>query len=757
MLVVGRRPLRAQRARSPAGRTAQAREAVSEAHGRWPGCSAGTRLLLLALLVRAPAWATYARVIIVLEERSSAVLAVLSGLAFCPAPPAGHAWPSRARWRSSFVLALALWQVVRPGLDDDRLPHPARHPARDAGPRAARASPAPGAGRGAHGPVPPPRAPRRGRLAYNPLAHARRRRLLPPRAVAVRHRRHGGDRPATPRARPRGPDRERLQLGEPGPAAGARLRRRPLGRPRPPSRERASSGSASWPRTQEDVSRRFAWRGPEKFDGLRPRARARPAPCWCRARSPTSSAAWWRAHRGRRPHHLRRRGARDPGARRAGRSSTTAAAIAGWPRRARGMSAPMEFPERFNMAWYFLDRNVEEGRGGQALPLLARRGLHLPRGPGAVQPLRQRAARASASAVEDRVLLVLPDRPEFAFAWFGAAKVGRGDRHGQPAAARRRTSSTTSSTRGPRWRWWTSRPSTASSRCATRFRYLRHLVVVGEPRGRTSRSRRPARRPGTASRTRTPTATIPAIWLFTSGSTGKPKAAVHLQQDLPWNTERYAKQVMGIREDDLTVSVPKLFFGYATGTNLLFPFAVGAATALFSERSEPATLFDVIERYQPTILTSVPTMINGMLNHPGRDRRATSRRCAWCSPRARRCPPSCTGAGRRPSGSRSWTASGRRRCSTSTSRTTRATWCPAAWAGWCPATRRASWTRDGRDVARRRGGHAVGEGRVGRHPLLAGPREVEGGPARRLGGHRRPHAAGRARATSGTRAGRTTC
>ena len=32
---------------------------------------------------------------------------------------------------------------------------------------------------------------------------------------------------------------------------------------------------------------------------------------------------------------------------------------------------------------------------------------------------------------------------------------------------------------------------------------------------------------------------------------------------------------MGIRGDDLTVWVPKLFFGYATGTNLLFPFAVG--------------------------------------------------------------------------------------------------------------------------------------------------------------------------------------
>ena len=62
------------------------------------------------------------------------------------------------------------------------------------------------------------------------------------------------------------------------------------------------------------------------------------------------------------------------------------------------------------------------------------------------------------------------------------------------------------------------------------------------------------------------------------------------------------------------MSVPKLFFGYATGTNLLFPFAVGGATALFEERSTPEKIFEVIEQYRPTILTTVPTMINGMLN-----------------------------------------------------------------------------------------------------------------------------------------------
>src|SRR5207237_3185952 len=105
-----------------------------------------------------------------------------------------------------------------------------------------------------------------------------------------------------------------------------------------------------------------------------------------------------------------------------------------------------------------------------------------------------------------------------------------------------------------------------------------------------------------------------AIWLFTSGSTGHPKGAVHLQHDLPYNTEVFAKRTMVVNEGDLTVSVPKLFFGYATGTNLLFPFAVGGATALFSERSTPERMFEVIARHRPTILTTVPTMINAMLN-----------------------------------------------------------------------------------------------------------------------------------------------
>jgi benzoate-CoA ligase len=271
----------------------------------------------------------------------------------------------------------------------------------------------------------------------------------------------------------------------------------------------------------------------------------------------------------------------------------------------------LELPERFNMAWYFLDRNVEEGRGDKRC-LYWRDQAFTYREVQAAANRLGNALRALGIATEDRVLIVLPDRPEFAFAWFGAAKIGAVIAMVNPLLPAEEYLHYFEYTRA----------KVAIVESATlerldplreRFTHLRHLLVVGEPGPHLSFGENCAKASDRLANADTHR-DDPAIWLFTSGSTGKPKAAVHLQQDLPWNTERYARQVMGIRADDLTVSVPKLFFGYATGTNLLFPFAVGAATALFSERSEAATLFDVIERYRPTILTSVPTMIGAMLN-----------------------------------------------------------------------------------------------------------------------------------------------
>ncbi len=116
----------------------------------------------------------------------------------------------------------------------------------------------------------------------------------------------------------------------------------------------------------------------------------------------------------------------------------------------------------------------------------------------------------------------------------------------------------------------------------------------------------------------------PAIWLFTSGSTGRPKAAMHTHRDFAFNTEVYAKRTVGYRAEDVTLSVPRLFFGYATGTNLWFPFAVGATVGLFSERPTAESIAAAIARYRPTVVTNVPTMLGKLLDHDDELRAAGS-------------------------------------------------------------------------------------------------------------------------------------
>jgi acyl-coenzyme A synthetase/AMP-(fatty) acid ligase len=47
-----------------------------------------------------------------------------------------------------------------------------------------------------------------------------------------------------------------------------------------------------------------------------------------------------------------------------------------------------------------------------------------------------------------------------------------------------------------------------------------------------------------------------AFWLYSSGSTGKPKGVVHLHHDIEVTCETYARQVLGMREDDVTSRRP---------------------------------------------------------------------------------------------------------------------------------------------------------------------------------------------------------
>jgi benzoate-CoA ligase family protein len=108
----------------------------------------------------------------------------------------------------------------------------------------------------------------------------------------------------------------------------------------------------------------------------------------------------------------------------------------------------------------------------------------------------------------------------------------------------------------------------------------------------------------------------PAIWLFSGGTTGLPKSVVQTHKSLVNTTRLYGQGSLGLGRDDITISVPKLYFGYATGSNLLFPLSVGASAVLFEEHPTPAVLFDQIERHRPTVLVNVPSAVNQMVSAP---------------------------------------------------------------------------------------------------------------------------------------------
>src|SRR5215510_552244 len=274
------------------------------------------------------------------------------------------------------------------------------------------------------------------------------------------------------------------------------------------------------------------------------------------------------------------------------------------------------------MADYFLYHNLEEGRENKVCLYFEDQTWTY----GDVARLSNRvgsALRELGANIEDRVLMVLPDCPEFVWTWFGAARIGSVITMVNPLLPVTDYECYLDYTRAKVAIVHESLLKTFAEAVQS-GRYLRGVLVVGDnvelPQNNKVRcvgfdeAVNAASEECTFADTRRDDI---AIWLFTSGSTGHPKGAVHLQHDLPFNTEVFAKRTMGVCAGDLTVSVPKLFFGYATGTNLLFPFAVGGATALFAERSTAEKMFEVIKRYKPTILTTVPTMINSMLNVPG--------------------------------------------------------------------------------------------------------------------------------------------
>jgi benzoate-CoA ligase len=263
-------------------------------------------------------------------------------------------------------------------------------------------------------------------------------------------------------------------------------------------------------------------------------------------------------------------------------------------------------PEQFNIADDYLDARITEGRG-ERTAIRTREGEWSYR---EVQALANRYGnllRASGVKTEQRVIIALPDGPDFVAALFGILKIGAVVVMLNPELK----------ADAIRYMLDYSRASVVLAHrdtlaefesAAQGAEHLEKLLVVASEEfdaGLSAAS--PEIRNFSSHRDDA------AIWLFSGGTTGQPKAVVQTHTSFANTTECYAKGVLGFKEDDVTLSVPKLYFGYATGSNLLFPFSVGATVALFPERCTADYLFEMIERFKPTVLINVPTMIKKLL------------------------------------------------------------------------------------------------------------------------------------------------
>ncbi len=271
----------------------------------------------------------------------------------------------------------------------------------------------------------------------------------------------------------------------------------------------------------------------------------------------------------------------------------------------------LDLPATYNAATTFVDDNIAQGRGQRTAIYHQDRQITYQEVFENVNRTGN-ALRELGVEIENRVLLVLPDSPEFAFSFFGAIKIGAVAVPTNPWMfakdyeylindSRAHAIVVHESTLPEIEKIWDNSP------------FLRHVIVVGAAKARALSYDGLIAKASDKLEAEKTTKDDVCFWGYTSGSTGTPKGAVHLQHDMITMTDLFAAPVLGMRKDDICFSASKLFFAYGLGNSLYFPFRFGASTVLWPERPDPEKILQVIDRYRPTFFFSVPTLYTRLL------------------------------------------------------------------------------------------------------------------------------------------------
>ncbi|MDO9533796.1 MAG: benzoate-CoA ligase family protein [Bacillota bacterium] len=269
-------------------------------------------------------------------------------------------------------------------------------------------------------------------------------------------------------------------------------------------------------------------------------------------------------------------------------------------------------PDEFNMGAYLLDRHLDEGRGEKVAIFYKDKKI-------TYREIAEAANRVGNALLElgveqeNRVMICLPDCPEFIFSYFGAMRIGA-----VPVPV-----STMALAQDLRYYLNDSRSKVliTNSELAPKFndvqqelKYLRHFIVLGPAEDGQISFEALMEKASTSLKIASTSKDDVAFWLYSSGTTGTPKGVVHLHHDLLYLVPPY-KEALSLTEEDIIYSLSKMYFSYGNNNSLVVPFFCGAAVVLEPEMPTPEKLFEIITKNKPSVFYGVPTSYGGMLKH----------------------------------------------------------------------------------------------------------------------------------------------
>jgi benzoate-CoA ligase len=307
----------------------------------------------------------------------------------------------------------------------------------------------------------------------------------------------------------------------------------------------------------------------------------------------------------------------------------------------------LELPERLNAASVFVDAHLAAGRESKIAIVCGDRAV-------TYRDLYENVNRFGNALLqrdvrmEERVALLLPDSPEFAFGFYGAMKAGA---VAVPLNTNLKPDDYEYFLNDSRARVLVTDAGMMRQLVGVHAPYLKHVFVCGGSAADGSASAGDADADGVASLQTTAEVASwesvlgeaspdlqaadtskddMAFWLYSSGTTGRPKGAIHLHHDMQIAADLYAQATLRLKEDDVSFSVAKLFFAYGLGNGLYFPLRLGGTTVMLSGRPTPEAVFAALDQHQPTVFYSVPTSYLALLHLAEKTGRTSLGRVRMC-------------------------------------------------------------------------------------------------------------------------------